>query len=172
VPVIRYLIDASFIQVDRAFARDLSRARYNRSSRVRIVSVPDHLNSNASSVHLLNAALAAGLYPKILSVDSTTGQMRTIANNQAAFFHPTSVNRGRKPQDLGAHHLSFFTMMSVLEITYLRPLINIHHRRQSKKMYAWETGPADDVALLLLCGEGEFKVSRKTAALRAHLKLK
>lgn len=25
-------------------------------------------------------------------------------------------------------------------------------------MYAWETGPVDDLALLLLCGEPDFKV--------------
>ena len=31
--------------------------------------------------------------------------------------------------------------------------------RQSKKLYAWETGPVDDLALLLLCGEAEFKVN-------------
>jgi ATP-dependent RNA helicase DHX29 len=86
-------------------------ARYSRSNRVRLVDVPDHLNSNANSVHLLNAALAAGLYPKILSIDSITGTMRTISNNQAASFHPTSVNHRRKPQDLGVHHLSFFTLM-------------------------------------------------------------
>jgi ATP-dependent RNA helicase DHX29 len=31
-------------------------------------------------------------------------------------------------------------------------------------MYAWETGPVDDVALLLLCGEGEFKVRKSVLA--------
>lgn len=30
--------------------------------------------------------------------------------------------------------------------------------RQSKKLYAWETGPVDDLAMVLLCGEPEFKV--------------
>ena len=25
-------------------------------------------------------------------------------------------------------------------------------------MYAWETGPVEDMALLLLCGDAEFKV--------------
>ena len=30
--------------------------------------------------------------------------------------------------------------------------------RQSKRMYAWEVGPVDDLALLLLCGEPDFKV--------------
>lgn len=30
--------------------------------------------------------------------------------------------------------------------------------RHSKKLYAWETGPVEDMALLLLCGEADFKV--------------
>lgn len=28
-------------------------------------------------------------------------------------------------------------------------------------MYAWETGPVDDLALVLLCGDAEFKVRRR-----------
>ncbi|KAG2059703.1 hypothetical protein BDR06DRAFT_1017643 [Suillus hirtellus] len=66
--------------------------------------------------------------------------MRTISNNQSAAFHPTSANFGRKPADFGVNHLVYFTLM------------------HSKKMYAWETGPIDDLALVLLCGESEFKV--------------
>ena len=30
--------------------------------------------------------------------------------------------------------------------------------RHSKKLYAWETAPVEDMALLLLCGDTEFKV--------------
>ncbi|KAI0274612.1 hypothetical protein BC834DRAFT_1288 [Gloeopeniophorella convolvens] len=30
----------------------------------------------------------------------------------------------------------------------------------SKKLYVWETGPADDTALLLLCGDCSFKISQ------------
>lgn len=32
---------------------------------------------------------------------------------------------------------------------------------QSKKLYAWEVGPVDDKALVLLCGDiADFRVSR------------
>jgi len=30
---------------------------------------------------------------------------------------------------------------------------------QSKRLYAWETGPVDDRALALLCGEADFRLS-------------
>ncbi|KAJ7786454.1 P-loop containing nucleoside triphosphate hydrolase protein [Mycena metata] len=137
-----YLIDSAFIQVDKNFTRELSRARYGRN-RVRFVMVPPELDLNASNVALLNAALTAGLYPKILSLNN--GQMRTISNNQQAFFHPSSVNFGRNPVDFGVNHLAYFTLM------------------HSKKLYAWETGPVDDVAIALLCGDADFKLISNTA---------
>lgn len=134
-----FLVDSSFITVDRNFVRELSRARFGRN-RTRFVSVPLPLDSNGSNIALINSALTAGLYPKVLAIDSSSGQMRTISNNQSAAFHPTSVNFGRKPADFGVNHLVYFTLM------------------HSKKMYAWETGPIDDLALVLLCGESEFKI--------------
>lgn len=44
--------------------------------------------------------------------------------------------------------------------------------RHSKKLYAWETGPVDDVALMLLCGECDFKVSTIHGILPTNLSLK
>lgn len=35
--------------------------------------------------------------------------------------------------------------------------------RHSKKLYAWETGPVDDMSMLLLCGESDFKASHSTS---------
>ncbi|KAK0208360.1 P-loop containing nucleoside triphosphate hydrolase protein [Desarmillaria ectypa] len=105
-----YLIDSSFIQVDRNFVRELSRVRYSRN-RTRFITIPPELDSNSNNTALFNAALVAGLYPKILAVDSTTNEMRTISNNQLAAFHPSSVNFGRKPGDLGANHLAYFTLI-------------------------------------------------------------
>jgi len=80
------------------------------------------------------------LYPKLLTVDRSNGQMRTISNNQHASFHPSSINFGRKPVDFGVNHLSYFTLM------------------HSKKLYAWDTGPAEDLAIVLLGGEPDFRL--------------
>ncbi|KAJ3839808.1 P-loop containing nucleoside triphosphate hydrolase protein [Lentinula raphanica] len=143
-----YLIDAAFIQVDRSFIRDLNRARY-RGNRTRFVNVPPKLDSSSSNSALVNAALLAGLYPKVLAVDK--GQMRTITFNQQASFHPSSVNFGRKPTDLGTH-IIYFTLM------------------HSKKLYAWETGPVDDMAMLLLCGEVDFKLTSNAAFIDRKIK--
>ncbi|KAJ7597184.1 P-loop containing nucleoside triphosphate hydrolase protein [Mycena floridula] len=146
-----YLIDSSFIQADKSFIRELSRARYGRH-RNRFVPVPPEFDCNSGNLALLNAALAAGLYPKILAIDPINGQMRTISNNQQVSFHPTSVNFGRKPTDIGAHYLSYFTLM------------------HSRKLYAWETGPVDDLALVLLCGESEIKLISDTVFIDRKVK--
>lgn len=73
--------------------------------------LPPELDSNSSNPSLLNASLAAGLYPKILSIEG--GQLRTITNNQLAAFHPSSVNFRRQAADFGVHYLSYFTLMYV-----------------------------------------------------------
>lgn len=137
--LLSYLIDSSCVQVDKAFIRELNKTRYSKN-RNRFITVPAELNVNSSNNFLTHAALAAGLYPKILAVDFLAGQLRTITNNQQAYFHPSSVNFGKKPIDMGVQYLSYFTLM------------------HSKKLYAWETGPTDSLALVLMCGEPEFKL--------------
>lgn len=60
---------------------------------------------------MLSAALAAGLFPKLLSIDPLTGQLRTYSNNQPASIHPSSVNFRAKVLEFGTSHLAFFTIM-------------------------------------------------------------
>ncbi|TFK30567.1 pre-mRNA-splicing factor ATP-dependent RNA helicase prp22 [Coprinopsis marcescibilis] len=143
-----FLVDMSFIRVDRSFIRELSRlvSRYSRN-RTRFIQIPPELDLNSKNAFLINAALVAGLYPKVLAIDPKIGHMKTISNNQTVAFHPSSINFGRKPSDFGVHHLTYFTLM------------------HSKKLYAWETGPVDDLAMLLLCGETDFKLSADSASI-------
>ncbi|KAI0307778.1 P-loop containing nucleoside triphosphate hydrolase protein [Multifurca ochricompacta] len=150
-----YLIDAKFIEADKAFVKQLSRTRFNRY-RSRFVMLPPELDIYSENTALINAALTAGLYPKILSIDQ--GQLYTITNARAVAFHPSSVNFNfnfkRKPQDFGVNFLTFFTIM------------------HSKKLYVWETGPVDDVALLLLCGDCNFRPVSDTASVDRKIKFR
>ncbi|KAI0068404.1 P-loop containing nucleoside triphosphate hydrolase protein [Artomyces pyxidatus] len=146
-----YLIDSGFIRVDRGYVKDLSRARYSRN-RTKFIAVPAELDSYSTNTTLLGAALAAGLYPKILSVNQSSGQLTTITNNQIVAFHPSSVNFRRKASEFGVNHLVYFTLM------------------HSKKLYAWETGPADDVAMLLVCGDADFKLMSDSAFIDRKIK--
>jgi ATP-dependent RNA helicase DHX29 len=110
-----FLVDMSFIQVDRTFIRELSKSRYTRgysSFRApRFVNVPPEYDLNSRNFALINAALVAGLYPKVLSVDGKTGSMRMVSNNQTVAFHPSSVNFGKRASEFGCHHLGYFTLM-------------------------------------------------------------
>ncbi|KAF4623096.1 hypothetical protein D9613_001917 [Agrocybe pediades] len=145
-----YLIDSQFIQVDRSVVQDLSRARYTRN-RTRFVEVPRDLDVNSDNPAIIHAALAGGLYPKMLAIDNKNGQMRTITNNQQAFFHPSSVNFRKNPLDLGSNYLAYFTLM--------------------QRLYAWETAPIDDVCLILLCGEFESKLLADTVSVDRKIRL-
>lgn len=86
--------------------------------------LPPELDLYSENVALINAALAAGLYPKILSISdpaqpppqpatNNQAQLQTVTNNQAVYFHPSSVNFRRRPQDFGVNYLAFFTIMLV-----------------------------------------------------------
>ena len=76
------------------------------------MNVPSGYDSNSENYALLNAALCAGLYPKLLAIDTQGGQqLRTLNNNQNAYIHPTSVNFGKKPSEFWANYLCYFTIM-------------------------------------------------------------
>ncbi|EIW86594.1 P-loop containing nucleoside triphosphate hydrolase protein [Coniophora puteana RWD-64-598 SS2] len=136
-----YLIDSSFLQVDKAFVKELTRARSTRC----LVTIPPVLDENSLDPAFVHAALTAGLYPKLLALDPTNQQMRTISNNQMVSAHPSSINFGRKAIDFGVNHLTYFTLM------------------HSRKLYAWETAPVDDLAILLFCGDCDFKLIANSA---------
>ncbi|KAF8337940.1 P-loop containing nucleoside triphosphate hydrolase protein [Cantharellus anzutake] len=146
-----YLVDSTFVSVDRSFERELYRNRSSRG-RIKFLQVPEELDRNSCDDNVVKAALAAGLYPKLLVVEESTGQLRTLTNNQSVSFHPSSINFRAKPKDFGVSHLCYFTLM------------------HSKKLYAWETGPIDDLSLFLLCGEAEFKLFSNSAFIDRKIK--
>nr|XP_019046467.1 DEAH box polypeptide 36 [Kwoniella bestiolae CBS 10118]OCF25397.1 DEAH box polypeptide 36 [Kwoniella bestiolae CBS 10118] len=140
--LLAYLVDSSFVDATPEQRREVSQARFSRGVRTRFVSVPSDFNVNGADVNILGGALAAGLYPKLLSLDpSSGGGLKTIINQQPVAIHPSSVNFKVPRSDFGTNYLAYFTIM------------------QSKRLYAWETGPVDDKALALLCGDvADFRI--------------
>ena len=90
-------------------------ARFSSRQRVRFVSIPPDLNTNAqnNSPWAINAALAAGLFPKLLIVEK--GKMQTLGSSQPVGFHPSSVNFRKRPEDIvgSGTCLMYFTLMYV-----------------------------------------------------------
>jgi ATP-dependent RNA helicase DHX29 len=140
-----FLLDTGFAQVDEATKQKIVGTRYRSGggSQVRLMETPASLDSNGHSIAVLHAALAVGLYPKLLAIDPRSYQIRTIGNNQPAAIHPSSINFRLRFGDLpkGVSNLVYFTIM------------------QSRRLYARETAPVLDAALLLLCGDVDYKFS-------------
>jgi len=149
-----YLIDSGFIQVTKEYQQDLSRARYGRR-KTQFISVPEEYDVNGEDSAVINAALCSGFFPQILCVTPVTLTMQTLSNNRQAVFHPSSVNfdpellkpeRVRKPRNTDIKYWCFFNLL------------------HTKMLYASETGPVDNLAMLLLCGEVDFKLFAELAS--------
>lgn len=139
-----YLLDSGFVNVGDEIRREIVGARFRfNHSKTKFLSVPSYLDVNSSSLAMINTALVSALYPKLLIIDTKNGGLRTLTNGAPASIHPSSVNFKMKLYHLpkGINHLVYFTIM------------------QSKRLYAWETGTIDDKAILMMCGEADFKVS-------------
>lgn len=140
-----YLLDSGFVSVDEETRREILGARFRfNSAKTRFLAVPAHLDVHSASLAMLNTALTSALYPKLLVIDPKTAGLRTLTNGAPASIHPSSVNFKMKLYQLpkGVNHLVYFTLV------------------QSKRLYAWETGLVDDKAILMMCGDADFKVSR------------
>ncbi|KAG9008288.1 hypothetical protein FRB94_013450 [Tulasnella sp. JGI-2019a] len=149
-----YLIDSGFMQVSKPYQQELSRMRFGRR-KTQFVTVPPEYDVNGEDNAIINVALCSGLYPKILTVDSSMGALRTLSNNRQVAFHPSSVNfdrellkpeRIRKPRETGVNYWCFFNLL------------------HTKTLFASETGPVDRLAILLLCGDVEFKLFAESAS--------
>lgn len=146
-----FLLDTGFVKVSAEEKQSILSIRYRGGRGIKLMETPAALDVNGNSIAVVHAALAAGLYPKLLSVDSRSGQLRTLGNNQPASIHPSSVNFRLRLNDSGGasnntlpencHHLTYFNIV------------------QSRKLYARETAPIADLALVLFCGDVDFKFS-------------
>jgi ATP-dependent RNA helicase DHX29 len=67
--------------VRKAVLISARRARYRKGFRTVFVPISKELNENAEDENMVNAALVAGLYPKILVVEGGNG-LKTLSNNQ------------------------------------------------------------------------------------------
>lgn len=75
--------------------------------------VPAEYDNNSGNYLLLHAALAAGLYPKILAIDPIDRKsIKPVSNGQTCQFHPSSVN-SKGSLDFKGNHMVYFTLMYV-----------------------------------------------------------
>lgn len=154
-----FLLDSGFVQLEEETKKTILNIRYRSGRGIKLMETPEALDVNGNSIAALHAALAAGLYPKLLTIDARSGQLRTLGNNQPASVHPSSVNFRLKlgPGGHGGgagralpescNHLAYFNIV------------------QSRKLYARETAPVSDLALVLFCGDADFRFSCRSVYL-------
>ncbi|WVQ72381.1 hypothetical protein IAR50_001933 [Cryptococcus sp. DSM 104548] len=150
--LLAYLVDTAFIDTTPEQRRAISQSRFSKGVRTRFVPVPAEVNGNGEDFKILGAALVSGLYPKLLALDSAGG-LKTITNQQPVVIHPSSVNFKVPYRQFGTNYLAYFTIM------------------HSKRLYAWETGPVEDTALALACGDiADFKISASSLIIDRRIK--
>lgn len=80
------------------------------------VALPTELDFNSSNPSIINAALVAGLYPKVLSLNTSKSELKMITNNQVVSIHHSSVNFHKKLSDIGCNYFAYFTLMYVMHL--------------------------------------------------------
>lgn len=138
-----FLVDAGFVNITNSERRELASTRYGKS-RTKFVRAPPELDKASRDPRTVMACLAASMYPKLLVIDPQNGSLRTLANSAPAAIHPSSVNfaPGRRVDfGSGTRFAAFFQAM------------------HTKKLYIWDSGAVDELAVHLLCGNADFQVS-------------
>ena len=74
------------------------------------MELPEPLSPRDADPGLVQAALTAGMFPQIIYIDPSSGQMQTINNNRPVAFHPSSVNFRRAARDFESSYLCYFSL--------------------------------------------------------------
>jgi ATP-dependent RNA helicase DHX29 len=135
------LISIGFVKTDEN--PDINRYEIKRSH-IQLCKVPETYNEYANSMPVVNAALTAGLYPKIAEYSRKTGQ---ISNNDMELkIHPSSMLFGRK------------NMLLSEFMIYNTVVMNNNNPSTKDNVYMWETASVDAVAIILLATGIDIKV--------------
>ncbi|BGP54757.1 hypothetical protein JCM8202_003265 [Rhodotorula sphaerocarpa] len=144
-----FLVDAGFVNITNSERRELASTRYGKS-RTKFVRAPPELDKASRDPRTVMACLAASMYPKLLVIDPQNGSLRTLANSAPAAIHPSSVNfaPGRRVDfGNGTRFAAFFQAM------------------HTKKLYIWDSGAVDELAVHLLCGNADFQLPAQSIAI-------
>ncbi|KAI9370426.1 P-loop containing nucleoside triphosphate hydrolase protein [Aspergillus egyptiacus] len=130
------IADAGLITLDAEQKSSLNRARFTRQRH--FFSTPPASDVNSTNDTLITSVIAWSFYPKLLTREGKG--WRNVSNNQSVTLHPTSVNRTSDPGTV--KYLSYYHIMQA----------------RNRNYNAFETSAVEDFAILLLCGEVDFRM--------------
>ncbi|KAI9285596.1 P-loop containing nucleoside triphosphate hydrolase protein [Umbelopsis sp. AD052] len=133
------LVSIGFVQMDQQeLASDINTYRLKRSER--FCQVPAKYNTHGDTIAVVNAAIAAALYPKFAFNAKHTKKLVYGVKNDVVHVHPSSI-LFRSSNRIQSNFVMFNT------ITH------------SDRTYLWDVAALDDVAVLLFGGSMEILVS-------------
>ncbi|KAG2237503.1 hypothetical protein INT48_005539 [Thamnidium elegans] len=138
------LISIGFVKTDET--PDINHYDVKRSL-IQLCKIPQVYNLYAESIPIVNAALTAGLYPKIAEY---LRQSSKITNKDMELaIHPSSMLFGRKK-----------TLLSDFLI-YNTVVMNSNNNQMKDRVYMWETASIDAVAVILLATNIDIKYKQR-----------
>lgn len=136
------LIDIGF--VEKGSNKSSMSNRYQMDHSVKLCQVPEKYNDYSESIPVINAALTAGLYPKVAEYLRNTESI--INKNMELQIHPSSV-LFRQERSFNSNFMIYNTVV-----------MNDNNTQTRDRVYMWEVSAIDPVALILFAGEFDVKV--------------
>lgn len=122
---------------------DINRYEVKRSL-IQLCKVPEAYNVHADSIPVVNAALTAGLYPKIAEYLRQSSQI--VNKSMELQIHPSSMMFSKRKALLSEF------------LIYNTVVMNNNNNQMKDKVYMWETSSINAVAVILLATGIDIKV--------------
>ncbi|KAI7827106.1 P-loop containing nucleoside triphosphate hydrolase protein [Gamsiella multidivaricata] len=153
-----FLVSTGFVRVDAETKRHLSRERFGH--RISFCPIITEYNVYQRSIPVLNAAITAGMYPKVMMRDDTLKAYVTGPKQETVWIHPSSVNfakGGAAAAATGPDKSPWFVFNSLVKST---------------RMYVWESCRVGQFPLVLFGGEFSVKHHAKLATVDKWIQFK
>ncbi|KAG0263893.1 hypothetical protein BG011_007847 [Mortierella polycephala] len=153
-----FLVSTGFVRVDGETKRRLNREQFSR--KITFCPVIPEYNVYQRSIHVLNAAITAGMYPKVMMRNDTLKAYVTGPKQETVWIHPSSVNftkGGAAAAATGPDMSPWFVFNSLVKST---------------RMYVWESCRVGQFPLVLFGGEMSIKHHAKLVTVDKWIQFK
>ncbi|KAF9331170.1 hypothetical protein BG006_005964 [Podila minutissima] len=154
-----FLVGTGFVRVDKETKRELGRERFNH--KIAFCPVVPEYNQHQRSIPVLNAAITAGMYPKVMFRSDTLKAYVTGPKQETVWIHPSSVNFTKggvaASGPTGPDSSPWFAFNSLVK---------------SSRMYVWESCRVGQFPLVLFGGELNVKHHAKLVTVDKWIQFK
>ncbi|KAF9310916.1 hypothetical protein BG003_007951 [Podila horticola] len=154
-----FLVGTGFVRVDKETKRELGRERFNH--KISFCPVIPEYNQHQRSIPVLNAAITAGMYPKVMFRSDTLKAYVTGPKQETVWIHPSSVNFTKggvaASGPTGPDSSPWFAFNSLVK---------------SSRMYVWESCRVGQFPLVLFGGELNVKHHAKLVTVDKWIQFK